>query len=214
MKNRWGLFQVLVVALPILVALYFFNQSGAFYEKYLVVNMACLLWLPSIYILLIEGKDIADFGFSPIEGGIRGLRLVGILYLCVLPLLIIASWMPSFQAYYPIQKQAANDWWFFAYFELTYGMYLFCWEFFFRGFILFGLRRYIGWASIVLQALAFSAMHIGKPIPEVIASFAAGVILGIVALYGKSFIPCFILHWASAITFDLLIIINKRGMLF
>ncbi|MHB1458166.1 MAG: CPBP family glutamic-type intramembrane protease, partial [Armatimonadota bacterium] len=145
---------------------------------------------------------------------IKGYRLVGILFLIALPFYIVASQLPSFQQYYPIQKQAIYDWHFFAYYELTYGMYLFCWEFFFRGFMLFGISRSIGWFAIIPQAIAFGMMHIGKPVPEVFASFAAGLALGIIALRYKSFIPCFALHWASALTFDLLVILSKRGILF
>lgn len=213
MKARWAFIPVTLVSIIMLTILFIYNTKFETYEKYLTGNIACLLWLPFLYILIIEKKNLSDFGFSPV-GSARGYRLIGILFLFALPLYIIASRMPNFQQYYPIQKQAAYDWGFFGYYELTYGMYLFCWEFFFRGFMLFGLSRYIGWFAIIPQAVAFGVMHIGKPGPEVFASFAAGLLLGIIALRAKSFIPCFVLHWASAFTFDLLIILAKRGILF
>lgn len=213
MKTRWAFLPVALISLTLLAILFIYNTRFETYEKYLTGNIACLLWLPILYILIIERKNLSDFGFSPV-GGIKGYRLVGILFIAALPFFIIASRMPNFQQYYPIQKQAAFDWHFFAYFELTYGMYLFCWEFFFRGFMLFGVSRSIGWFAIIPQAAAFCIMHFGKPAPEVFVSFAAGLALGIIALRAKSFIPCFVLHWASAFTFDLLIILSKRGILF
>jgi len=36
------------------------------------------------------------------------------------------------------------------------------------------------------------------------------VILGIMALNAKSFIPCFVLHWAASLTFDILVIAGRR----
>lgn len=212
-KGRWAFAPVALTSLVILAVLFIYNSRSGAYEEYLTVNIACLFWLPALYISFFEKRNLSDFGFSPVEG-IKGLKLVGILFACAIPLYIIAARMPNFQAYYPIQKQAAYDWRYFGYFELTYGMYLFCWEFFFRGFMLFGMSRSMGWFAVIPQAVAFGVMHIGKPLPEVFASFAAGLILGIIALRSRSFLPCFVLHWASALAFDLLVILAKRGMLF
>ncbi len=214
MSKRKFAFPALIVSILILTALFYFNKSNVSYDEYIVVNIACLLWIPLIYILFIEKDSVSDYGMSSVADGWMGYKLSAILFVCALPLYIIGSQMQVFQNYYPIQKQAAYDWIYFGYFELTYGMYLFCWEFFFRGFMLFSMSRTIGWFAIIPQAIAFGIMHIGKPMPEILASFGAGIILGIVAMRAKSFLPCFILHWASAFTFDVLIILSKRGVLF
>ena len=95
------------------------------------------------------------------------------------------------------------------YAEASYGLYLFCWEFFFRGYLLFGLLRSIGWAAVIVQAIAFGLLHLGKPTSEVAASFGAGIVLGILALNAKSFAPCFLLHWASSVAFDLLVVAGR-----
>ena len=211
-KNGWVPILIALVGASILAVLYSYNKQSHGYEAYLVTNMAALFWLPMMLIFLVR-QEPSSFGLALGDTG-RGYRLAGVLFLLVLPLLVMAARLEDFQSYYPIQKQAARDWAYFGYFELTYGMYLFCWEFFFRGFLLFGLARMLGSWSVLPQALAFSIMHIGKPTPEVAASFAAGAILGVVALRAKSFMPCFVLHWASAISFDLLIIAARRGLLF
>ena len=212
-KNRWVSILVALVGASIVVVLFSYNKQSHGYEEYLVTNMAALFWLPMMLILFIIRQKPSGFGFALGDTG-RGYRLAGLLFLAVLPLLVIASRMEVFQAYYPIQKQAVSDTAYFGYFELTYGMYLFCWEFFFRGFLLFGLARLLGSWSVFVQAVAFGIMHIGKPGPEVAASFAAGVILGIVASRARSFLPCFVVHWAAAVTFDVLVIMAARGLLF
>lgn len=66
----------------------------------------------------------------------------------------------------------------------------------------------------MIQALLFGIMHIGKPLQEVFGSFIAGIILGVLALRSRSFLPCFWLHWARSATFDLLVIRARPGGLF
>lgn len=212
-RNRWVPMLVALIGAAILWALFQFNQKPVTYEEYLVTNIAALFWLPMVLILLVIRQEPSGFGMGMGESG-HGYKLAGVLFALMFPVLVIAARMEVFQNYYPVQSRAANDWAYFAYFELTYGMYLFCWEFFFRGFLLFGLARTMGSWSVLPQALAFGVMHLGKPGPEVAASFAAGIILGVVALRSKSFAPCFALHWAVALTFDLLIVGAKRGFLF
>jgi membrane protease YdiL (CAAX protease family) len=95
------------------------------------------------------------------------------------------------------------------YAELSYGMYMFCWEYFFRGYLLLGLFRSIKWWAIIPQAVAFGLLHYGKPTTEIIASFGAGIILGVMAVYAKSFVPGFVLHWTAALTFDFLVVAGR-----
>lgn len=209
-KNRWVALLVAIVGAAIVLALFQFNKQSHSYEEYLVTNIAALFWLPMVLILVVTVQEPTSFGFALGDAG-KGYRLAGLFFAVMLPVLFIASKMPQFQSYYPIQKLAANDLAYFGYFELTYGMYLFCWEFFFRGFLLFGLSRTIGSWSVFIQAIAFGIMHLGKPAPEVAASFAAGIILGVLALRVKSFAPGFLLHWACALTFDVFIIMAVPG---
>ncbi|HUV06026.1 MAG TPA: CPBP family intramembrane glutamic endopeptidase [Armatimonadota bacterium] len=212
-KNRWVPALVALVGACILAALYRYNQQSHGYEEYLVANMSALFWLPIMVALLVIRQEPSSFGLA-LGDARRGYRLAGLLFLAVLPFLVFAATRKDFQTYYPIQKRAAHDLAYFGYFELSYGMYLFCWEFFFRGFLLFGLARLIGSWSVFVQAIAFGIMHIGKPPAEVAASLVSGLILGVVALRAKSFVPCFVLHWAVSITFDVLVILAARGLLF
>lgn len=210
-RDRWTSLFVSIVGLVILAGLYSFNKRPHSYEEYLVTNIGALFWLPMVVVLLILRQEPSNFGFA--KGDVkRGYRQAALLFMVVLPLLIIAARMEAFQAYYPIQKRAAEDLRYLGYFELTYGMYLFCWEFFFRGFLLFGLVGVLGRWSVLAQAVAFGIMHLDKPGLEAAASFPAGVVLGIVALRSNSFLPCFLVHWASAVAFDVLIILSARGV--
>lgn len=210
-KDRWTSFLVSLVGLAIIVGLYSFNKRSHSYEEYLVANIGALFWLPMVTVLVVLRQEPPSFGFA-LGDMKRGYRQAALLFAAAMPFLLIAARMEAFQEYYPIQKRAVQDLTYFGYFELTYGMYLFCWEFFFRGFLLFGLFRVLGTWSVFVQAAAFGIMHLDKPGPEAAASFLVGVVLGLVALRSKSFMPCFVLHWASAATFDVLVILSMRGV--
>jgi membrane protease YdiL (CAAX protease family) len=77
----------------------------------------------------------------------------------------------------------------------TLTLYMFCWEFFFRGFMLFGMAQGFGPViAIGLQAAIFGWSHIGKPPVEVAGAFAGGLILGTVCWKEKSYAPAFYTH--------------------
>ncbi len=221
MKNRAETFLVTIVGVAVVIALWHFNKSAATYDRYLVGNLIALFWVPFMTIFLLLREDAANFGFRNTDS--RGVWwIVAAMYAALLIGMLFACRWTVFQDYYPIFRHfpefasafraypAANPFTLepvlMAYALASYGMYLFCWEFFFRGFLLFGLQRSIGWWAVIAQAVAFGLLHIGKPMPEVICSFAAGLILGWLALKSKSFLPCFVLHWAASMTFDLLVV--------
>lgn len=183
------------------------------WEEYLVVNISGLLLIPTLFIMAMPREEPSRFGWArPVSSSVRTAVLM---YIAMLPVLFGASRVDAFQQYYPIQPQAALSWSYLLYFEVTYGLYMLTWEFFFRGFLTFGMARRIGpMPAILLQSIAFGVMHTGKPMPEVIGSFAAGLILGWLAWRGRSFVHCFALHWACSVTFDLLIIGAKPGGIF
>lgn len=222
---------VAVVGAATVFGLFRFNYgpySGS-YGTYLLVNMVGLLFVPLLTVFLLFRADGDEFGFAP-SASRRVWICVAVLFAGLFVLMLIAARWPRFQSYYPIFRRfdefgrfgslpAFADYprvnpfvaapWIMAYAELSYGFYLFCWEFFFRGYLLFGLQRSLGSiAAVLLQAAAFGMMHYGKP--EMIPSFGAGIILGALALYARSFVPGFVLHWAAAISFDVLIVAARH----
>lgn len=229
---RKGIYSSALVALigaATVYGLFWFQyySGNTSYNLYLVINMLALLWVPLLTILLLLRADLSSFGFTP--GFVRGIwPAVGIMFLGLLALMGIVAPKPAFQDYYPIfrrwdefqrvlgpysypQHNPFLSWpmaMFYA--EVTYGAYLFCWEFFFRGYLLFGLQRSLGSiAAVMLQAAAFGLLHWGKP--EMLPSFAAGIILGVLALRAKSFVPGFVLHWAASISFDVLVVAMRHS---
>ncbi len=223
MNKKWFVSVVTaVLGTTILYALFRFNYgpySGS-YGMYMLVNMIGLLFIPMMSVFLIFRADADGFGFAP-SASRKVWIWVGALFVGLFVLMVISARWPRFQEYYPIFRRFyefvpvfakyphENPFfsapWMMLYAELSYGLYLFCWEFFYRGYLLFGLKKSLGSvAAVVLQAVAFGLMHYGKP--EMIPSFGAGIILGVLALCSKSFVPGFVLHWAASIGFDILIV--------
>ena len=224
-KNRFVTVVVALVGAAVVAALFHFNRAATSYNQYLVGNLIGLFWLPMLTILLVFREEPDRFGFT--LGGSNRVWLTAIaLFGGLLILMLPASRWPAFQGYYPLFRQypefapafagypRVSPWsaapWLMVYAEASYGMYLFCWEFFFRGYLLLGLARSIGWPAILVQAAAFGLLHFGKPPAEVASSFGAGIILGIMALNARSFVPCFVLHWAASLTFNLLVIAGRH----
>ena len=121
----------------------------------------------------------------------------------------IQELFPDFQKKYPLCQAAGSSWQIFIPYEISYGVYMFCWEFFFRGFMLFGLERRFGNYSILIQTIPFAVMHYRKPFPEAVGSIFAGLLLGFMAFETRSFIYGAAIHWFVALTMDLFALVWK-----
>ncbi len=73
--------------------------------------------------------------------------------------------------------------------------HLFSWEFFFRGFLLFGLAERYGDDAIFLQAVPFAIAHFGKPEVETLSTIFGGAAFGYVARKTDSMLYPFLIHW-------------------
>ncbi len=213
-------FVTLIVTLTgglVVAGLLRFNYSARGYEYYLVGNLIGILFIPLLTIFFVFREDPSKFGFQ--LGESRHVWLATTVMLVgMVAILIPISSRQDFQTYYPIFRQFESfydgdyfnrsDTVALIYGWASYGLYLFCWEFFFRGYLLFGLARTIKWPAIIIQSIAFGILHWGKVPIEVASSFVAGFILGAVALRAKSFLPCFVLHWAVSIALDVLVLVR------
>ncbi|MBC8101025.1 MAG: CPBP family intramembrane metalloprotease [Cytophagales bacterium] len=215
----WG---TLVIGIVVAGFLYWKNHYTRMgFEEYYLLNNSLLLWIPLCFILLCLRRDASEFGMTP--GDLKkGARLALIGFLLFIPVLLFIAPTPAPQNYYignSLSQSGAIfgvrpgpgggfsggtiDWGRLVFHESVFGFYMFCWEWFFRGFLLFGVRKALpDWFAVVFQALLFFALHVGKPAPELYSSLAGGLLLGVIALRLRSFLPCFLIHWAISMAFD------------
>ncbi len=191
----------------LLFSLYFsrtriFMPREPFLEKLLV--MGILYGFSPVLLMLIFRRKPADYGIGIGEPRIW-LKDLGFLFLVMLVILVIAFKFSGFKSFYPLYKKAAHGLGPFLLYEAIQLFHMFAWEFFFRGFMLFGLSKKMDQRlAILIQTIPFAMMHFRKPPLEAYGSIFAGVFQGVVAVRGRSFLPCAILHFMVALTADVL----------
>ncbi len=133
-----------------------------------------------------------------------GQRIRDLLFLCVLPAVLLASTTHSFRHTYPFYRLAnrsGTDLWCW---EALYAAQFVSLEFFFRGFILNGLRRALGSNAIFVMIVPYCMIHFQKPMPETLGAIGAGLILGTLAMRTKSIWGGVCIHIGVAMTMDVL----------
>lgn len=111
----------------------------------------------------------------------------------VAPVILIASFHPSFTNYYPVYKSnnvaellAWPDYVPALIFETLYGLDFLNVELLFRGFFVIGMAQVLGKDAVMPMVTIYCYLHFGKPAGETISSIVGGYILGTIALYTRS----------------------------
>ena len=86
--------------------------------------------------------------------------------------------------------------------ELAYGVQFIALEFFFRGFLVLGLERYIGRYSVWVAVVPYCMIHFHKPPLEAFAAILAGIVLGEVARRTRSIMGGALVHLSVALSMD------------
>jgi membrane protease YdiL (CAAX protease family) len=103
----------------------------------------------------------------------------------------VAGQQPDFRAYYT-DSIAGRPLWRLV---VDTAVDIFAWEFFCRGWLLWGLGRKYGADAIWLQVIPFTLMHVWKPQLEQFSTILGGAFFGIVAWRTKSILWGWLLHW-------------------
>jgi hypothetical protein len=159
-----------------------------------------------------------------------GLRLKGTfgdawtyaaLFVIFFPILWFVSKSEAFRATYPFLRLQASDVATFRaghvprdflMFEAIYCCQFFAIEFFFRGFMVLGLKRSLGWASVLVMLAPYCMIHYYKPMPEALGAIGAGLVLGTLAWRTGTILYGWALHYGVALSMDLLAL-HHRGLI-
>jgi len=219
---------VVIVAATVLIILFHENGSSSVFRgkflKYFSPSefldlypafywYGCSLLLLGIAPLLL-GRLVLGFPTRDLGVGLGdwkfGLKATFGLYFAFLPILVLVSYLPSFQSKYPLFYEATSSGTHFFVYECAYAVYFIGWEFIFRGFMLFGLRPSIGFYAVFVQMIPFAILHFGKAQIETLAAGFAGVLLGYLALRARSFWYGWLLHTLVAVSNDVLAMLHKH----
>ena len=185
-------------------------------QRYFWWASGCLAFL--VLLPLFVGKFVG--GCSPralgirFKGTLKEAPIYLLLYVLFLPVIYIVSQQPDFQRTYPFFKPhpvhgVTHEFWIF---EALYFSQFFAVEFFFRGFMVLGLKRSLGAASVLVMLAPYCMIHYYKPMPEALGSIGAGLVLGTLSYRSGTIVYGWFLHFAVALSMDLLCL-HQRGLL-
>ncbi len=169
--------------------------------------------LPALLIFALPKEKLGEYGLK-LGGTKDALLLCGILFAFMFAAVFMVSYKPAFRYHYPfpwansappggVPGSLLVTWW------LMYGVQFFALEFFFRGFLLHGLKKSMGAYSIFAMVVPYAMIHFGKPVTETLGAFAAGLVLGTMALATRSIWCGVMIHIAIAWSMDFLAIFQK-----
>jgi membrane protease YdiL (CAAX protease family) len=159
--------------------------------------------IPSLVLLCLPGERLRDYHISP-RGFFRHLWIYVAMFAAIFPAVLMASRTEAFRETYPFYRLAnrsAMDFWMW---ELLYAAQFLSLEFFFRGFLLQGLRRSLGSNATFVMIVPYCMIHYGKPLPETLGAIGAGLILGTMAMRTRSIWGGVLIHVGVAVSMDLL----------
>jgi len=172
--------------------------------------------------LLVNCRGVVVFGpwllllrrwWWPAEGPKRygivwpssGVKPYLMMILCMLPLLIAASFLPDFLKTYPRWRPWQYDavfglekWQMTALYEISYAVDFVMVELVFRGLMVIGLAKWLGPQVVFPMVATYAFLHFGKPLGETLGSIPGGYILGVLALRTNSIVGGIIAHWGIA----------------
>jgi membrane protease YdiL (CAAX protease family) len=158
---------------------------------------------PIIFIRFVCKKSLGDYGVK-LKGVFSLWWMYFLMLVAMVPIVLVASRSEGFQASYPFFEPFPNEplWPRFWIWEGAYFLQFVGLEFFFRGFLLHGIRRQFGAYAIFVMMVPYCMIHFGKPMPETFAAIAAGIILGFMSLKTRSIWMGAALHVSVALTMD------------
>jgi membrane protease YdiL (CAAX protease family) len=191
------------LALAILVIERAFLAAG-FFEG-ILKQTVLLTFVPLLSLYL--------FKISPWEVGLSlktwrlSVKYAGALLLPAIPIMLYGAGLESFRAYYPMWAPAGDSLWNFLLYQSMIAILMFNTEFLFRGYLLFNLEKELGRTpALILHAIPYMLVHIGKPGLEVPYSFFAGLVFGYMALKTRSILPGFLVHFFGSMGFEAMVL--------
>lgn len=212
---------IILLSAPLLLSLYYYNGRSSEFLHYFPnfigndhADLYSMYWqfccffilmglLPVLYLIGKMHASFKDFGLGAGEWK-KGLRYV----LFLMPVIILIIWfaakLPGIQAEYPMLRSLLYNRAGFWPYEIAYVLFYYVsWEFYFRGFLLFGLARELGKSNALLIQIALSCLiHLGKPEAETLGAIIAGLIFGIIAFKSRSIWYGIILHATIGVLTD------------
>jgi hypothetical protein len=161
--------------------------------------------VPLLAIRLVLRAPVTDFGFR-VKGILPHGKIYGAMLLAIAQEVVAAAFTTPFQPTYPFYRLFDGEplWPRFWSWELLYASQFVALEFFFRGFLLHGLKRRLGYPAVWVMIVPYVMIHFEKPFAECLGAIVAGFVLGTLSLQTGSMWWGAAIHTVVAWSMDLL----------
>lgn len=168
-----------------------------------VGNFVIYFFIPALIILVVFRQPLSDYGLK-LRGAFRDGWVYPVMFVIMVPLVLLASRNLHFQETYPYYELGKGEplWPRFWIWEMAYALQFLGLEFFFRGFVLHGLRHRFGAYAILVMTVPYCMIHFEKPLPETCGAILAGLALGFMSIKTRSIILGAAIHVSVALSMD------------
>ncbi len=161
-----------------------------------------------VFYLKLMGLRLRDY-YIGFDGFTSHIGIYVVLFMLVILPVVGVSFSKEYQSIYPFYPAASRSVFDLVAWEILYGIQFVALEFFFRGFLLAGLKKWIGYGAVFVMLMPYCMLHFMKTGSESLGAVIAGVILGTLAMKYRSIWGGALIHWAVAISMDVLSLIQK-----
>lgn len=173
-------------------------------------NLLCFLVIPMLTIKLVLKQPLKNYGWQ--VGSVKQHWLGYVLLASpIMFFAFLVSFREDFANHYPFYNLAHKSWLDLILWECIYIAQFIAVEFFFRGFIVNGLRIPFGSLSIAVMCLPYLMLHFPKLWLESFGAISFGFLLGILALRSKSIWGGVGVHIAIALMMDFMAMMQTKG---
>jgi len=157
--------------------------------------------VPAVLVRVVFRQPLRDYGISP-RGFVRHLPVYLALFVPVALAVVAASYTRAFQSTYPFYHDPSGvvD---LAVWEFFYGLQFFALEFFFRGYLVHGMKERLGSMAVFAMVVPYCMIHFQKPMAEALAAILAGTVLGVLSLRTRTIWGGVAIHCAVAVSMDI-----------
>ena len=188
----------------------FANEQLSDLANWVFILFTFYFIVPVLLIKLFFKENLSDYGLKW-KGAFKDYWIYLVMLCVMVPLVAFFSATASFQARYPFYDLAPGERLYpnFWIWEALYFVQFFALEFFFRGFMVHGLKHRFGAYSVLVMTIPYCMIHFGKPLPETIAAIIAGLILGMLSLRTGSILLGVCIHYSVGLMMDLAALWHK-----
>ncbi|MFC3679445.1 CPBP family intramembrane glutamic endopeptidase [Bacterioplanoides pacificum] len=174
-------------------------------------HIVAFIVIPMLTVKLLLKQSLRDYGW---QWGEVHKHWLGYLLLAtpIIGFAIMASFRSDFANHYPFYDLAHLSWLDLLLWESIYILQFVAVEFFFRGFLVNGLRPQLGSLSVAVMCLPYLMLHFPKLWLESTGAILFGFFLGVLALKSRSIWGGVAVHIAIALTMDFAAMIQTKGL--